>query len=171
MKRKHKSYSKPKTRFEKTRILEEEIIKKEFGLKNKREIWKAEAKIKVFRERAKNLISANHEEQQGLFNKLKKQGFNVNSIADVLSLDKKDYLKRRLQTVLVEKKLATTSRMARQLIVHKKVLVDGKIVSIPSYIIPVELENKITLKISKPKIKKKTEETKENSEENEQDGE
>jgi len=158
MKRKHKSYSRPKTKFDKTRILSEEEIKKEFGLKNKREIWKAESRIKSFRERAKNLISASQQEQEVLFNKLRKQGFKVNTIADVLSLDTKDYLRRRLQTVLVEKKLANTPRMARQLIVHKKVLIDGKAVSSPSYTVPIELETKITLKLSKPKIKKKGEE-------------
>ena len=45
MKRKHKTYSKPKRPFDKARIDEEAEIKKEFGLKNKKEIWKADAKI------------------------------------------------------------------------------------------------------------------------------
>ncbi len=43
--KKHKQYSKPKTPFDKARIDEEAQIKKEFGLKNKKEIWKANAKI------------------------------------------------------------------------------------------------------------------------------
>jgi len=149
MKRKHKTYSKPKRPFDKTRIDEEAKIKKEFGLKNKKEIWKAEARIKSIREKAKKLISANPEEQQALFSKLKKIGLNADSIADVLSLDKKDYLRRRLQTIMVDKKLATTLKSARQLITHKKVLVDGNIVNSPSYIVPVELENKISLKLMK----------------------
>jgi len=152
MKRKHKTYSRPKRPFNKPRILEENVIKKEFGLKNKREIWKAEAKISSIREKAKKLISAEPEKQEALFNKLKKIGLNVDSIAEVLSLEKKDYLKRRLQTVLVNKKLATTTKSARQLIVHKKVLVDGAIIDSPSYIVPVEKENKISLK--ERKIKK-----------------
>jgi small subunit ribosomal protein S4 len=149
MKRKHKIYSRPKRPFDKARIEEEGEIVKEFGLKNKREIWKAEAKIKLMREKAKKLISAKPEEQKILFNKLKKIGLNVNSIADVLSLNKKDYLKRRLQTIVFEKKLAKSAKSARQLIVHQKVLVDGKIVNVPSYIVPVEFENKITLKEDK----------------------
>jgi len=160
MKRKHKTYSRPKRPFDKARIDEEAQVKKEFGLKNKKEIWKAEAKIKIIRERAKKLITAKDEEQQTFFGKLKKIGLEVNSIADVLSLDKKDYLNRRLQTVVLNKKLVTTSKTARQLITHKKVLVDGKIVNIPSYIVPIELENKITLKVSKKKPKAKKEETK-----------
>jgi small subunit ribosomal protein S4 len=154
MKRKHKIYSRPKRPFDKPRIEEEGGIIEEFGLKNKREIWKAEAKIKSIREKAKKLISAKPEEQQTLFNKLNKIGLKVNSISSVLSLDKKDYLKRRLQTIVVTKKLASTMKQARQLIVHKKVFVDGRVVSIPSYTVPVELENKITLKEKKQSKKK-----------------
>lgn len=164
MKRKHKNYSRPKRPFEKIRIEEERKIKKEFGLKNKREIWKTEAKVGLMREKAKNLISASPEEQKALFKRLQKTGLNVNSIADILSLDKKDLMRRRLQTVIVIKKLATTPRQARQLIVHKKVLVDGSVVSIPSYIVPIELENKITLKKVK-KAKKKDEKKEEVAEE------
>ena len=152
MKRKHKIYSKPKRPFDKVRIDEEAKIKKEFGLKNKKEIWKADAKIKTMRQKAKKLISASAKEQQALFDKLKKTGLEVNSISDVLSLDKTDYLKRRLQTVIVNKKLATTTKSARQLITHKKILVNKKVVNSPSYIVPVELEN--TISIKKPKVKK-----------------
>ncbi len=151
MKRKHKTYSKPKRPFDKVRIEEEAEIKKEFGLKNKREIWKADARIKSIRERAKKLISSDEKEQKDLFEKLKKIGLEVNSIADVLSLNKEDYLKRRLQTVVVNKKLATTTKSARQLITHKRILVDGKIVNSPSYIVPVELEKKIFLKEKRKK--------------------
>ena len=155
MKRKHKTYSKPKRPFNKERIEEEAQIKKEFGLKNKKEIWKADAKIKLIRVKAKKLISAKLEEQQALFDRLKKIGLNVNTIADVLSLDKKDYLNRRLQTIVVKKKLATTSKSARQLITHRKVLVDGKVLNSPSYIVPIGLENKISLKTKKKKQESK----------------
>ena len=154
MKRKHKRYSKPKRPFDKIRIDEEAQIIKEFGLKNKREIWKAEANINSIRKRAKELISSDPEEQQALFNKLKKIGINVNSIADVLSLDKQNYLKRRLQTVLVAKRMATTSKSARQLITHKKVLINGRVLNSPSYIVPIKLENKISLKETKKKENK-----------------
>jgi len=152
MKRKHKQYSRPKRPFDKTRIDEEAGIKTEFGLKNKREIWRAEARIKSVREKAKNLISATPEEQRLLFERLQKTGLKVNSIADVLSLDKKDYLKRRLQTIVLKKKIATTAKGARQLITHKKILVNGQVNNKPSYIVPLELENKIKIK-QKPKKK------------------
>ena len=161
MKRKHKTYSKPKRPFDKVRIDEEAKIKKEFGLKNKKEIWKADARIKSIRERAKKLISSDEKEQKDLFKRLKKIGLEVDSIADVLSLNKEDYLKRRLQTVVVNKKIATTTKSARQLITHKRILVNGKIVDSPSYIVPVELEGKISLKEKGKKLKEKVEEVKE----------
>ncbi|MFH1325788.1 MAG: 30S ribosomal protein S4 [archaeon] len=154
MKRKHKRYSKPKKPFDKPRLIEEEKIKKDFGLKNKKEIWKSESRIKEIREKAKKLISADVEKQNAFFSRLKKIGINVNSIADVLSLDKKDFLKRRLQTVVFEKKIANTQKNARQLITHKKILVNGKAVNSPSYIVPIEYENKISLKKEKLKTEK-----------------
>ncbi len=153
MKRKHKIYSRPKRPFDKTRIEEEGKIKEEFGLKNKKEIWKADARIKEIREKAKKLISATENEKEAFFNRLKKMGFKVNSIGDVLSLDKRDYLKRRLQTVLVDKKIASTTKGARQLITHKKVLINGNSINAPSFIVPIDLENKISLKERKVKSK------------------
>ena len=161
MKRKHKKYSRPKRPFDKARIDEEGEIKKEYGLKNKKEIWRAEARIKVMREKAKKLIGAKADEQKVLFDRLKKIGLNVNSIGEVLALDKKYYLNRRLQTLVASKWLSPTTRAARKLITHKKVLVNGKVVDSPSYIVSVEMEEKISLK----KRKKKKEEKKEKSEE------
>jgi small subunit ribosomal protein S4 len=158
MKRKHKTYSRPKRPFDKSRIEEEVRIKEEFGLKNKREIWKADAKIKEIREKAKKLISSSEEEKNAFFERLKKIGFNVKSISDVLSLDKRDYMKRRLQSVLVNKKMAHTPKGARQLITHKKVLIGGNSINSPSYIVPIVLEDKITLKPMKVKQKIKKEE-------------
>lgn len=163
MKQKHKKYSKPKKPFNKERFEEEAEIKEKFGLKNKREIWKADAKIKSMREKAKKLISASPEEQKALFDRLKKIGLEVNSIGDVLSLDKKDFLNRRLQTIILKKKLTTTQKSARQLITHKKVIINGHVIDSPSYIVPTSLENKIFLKPKK--IKEKKVETKEIKEE------
>lgn len=149
MKRKHKIYSRPKRPFDKKRIEEEGVIKKEYGLKNKREIWKADARIKLFRERAKKMVYAGEDERKKFIEKLNSTGIKVSSIGDVLSLTKEDYLKRRLQTVVFKKGLAKTVKEARQLITHKKILIDGKAVSIPSFIVSVEMEKKIELKKKK----------------------
>ncbi len=154
MKRRHKIYSRPKRPFDKARILEENEIKKKYGLKNKREIWKAEAKVTSMRQKAKRLIKADEEDKKVLFLRLQKIGLNVASISDVLGLDKTNYLERRLQTVIFKKNLAPTVKSARQLITHKKVVVNGNVVDVPSYIVPVSYENKIEIKkkIKQPKV-------------------
>ena len=145
MKRKHKSYSKPKRPFDKTRIEEESRIKQEYGLKNKKEIWKAESRIKLIREKAKKLISSPEQDQKALFEKLNKLGIKVKSIGDVLSLEKKDYLDRRLQTIVFKKRIATTPKQARQLITHRKIIVNNSVMDSPSYLVPIEKENKIKI--------------------------
>ncbi len=158
--RKHKRYSRPKRPFEKERILEEAEIKEKYGLKNKREIWKVDSKLKRIRERAKNLIPKSEEEKKKLIEQLKKLGLNVNSIEDILMLTREDLLERRLQTILVRKGLAPTMKAARQMIVHKKIIVGGKAVDSPSYIVPKKFENDITIK-KKTKKEEKPEEAKE----------
>lgn len=172
MKRKHKLYSRPKRPFDKARIDEEAIIIEKFGLKSKTEIWKADAKVKLIRQKAKNLITASQEEQQAFFARLKKIGFNVKSIADVLSLTKEDYLQRRLQSVVVAKKILPTMKAARQAITHRKIIVNTNVTDSPSYIVPVEFENKISLKqktkkaikLEKPVESKETEAAEESEE-------
>src|SRR3989338_2421901 len=115
MKRKHKKYSRPKRPFDKGRIEEEAGIKKKYGLKNKREIWKADAKVRVMRQKAKKLIKAAPEEQKTLFLRLQKMGLKVSSIAEVLGLNKTDYLERRLQTVVFKKGISPTVKTSRQM--------------------------------------------------------
>ena len=56
--RKKKKFDWPKKLYDKPRIDAENKIVSQYGLKNKREIWKTEAKIKYFRSRAKKLITS-----------------------------------------------------------------------------------------------------------------
>ena len=153
MKRKHKLYSRPKKLYDKKRIEEEKLIVEKFGLKNKREIWKAQAKVDLMRGQAKDLISASEEEKESFFKRLRRIGLNVDSIADVLSLNKEDYMMRRLQTIVFDKKIAPTIKSARQLITHKKIRVNDGIVNSPAYVVPIEFENKISLKQRKRESK------------------
>ena len=139
-------FSRPRKPFDRQRIDDENILVKKYGLKNKREVWKAKTLVSKFRSRAKALIGKDIEEQNIFFDRLSGMGINVNSVADVLALTEENIFSRRLQTVLFKKKLANTPKQARQLIVHKNVLVDGKIVNIPSFVVTKDLENKLSLK-------------------------
>ena len=158
--RKAKSYLRPWKLFESARIKEENVLVERYALKNKREIWKALAKITYFRHRAKVLAGLPLEEQEVLFRKLTSIGLKVDNIADVLSLGIENLLRRRLPTIVLNKGFAKTPKQARQMVVHKKILIDGKVVNVPGYIVRTDEEDKITLRASKPKVEKKAEQPK-----------
>lgn len=142
--RKHKKYSRPKKPFDTVRIKAENELVTKYGLKNKREIWKAKAKLDIIRRRAKELLHESSEEEQTLFlKKLAKQGYKVENIVEILSLTEENVLDRRLQTILMKNGIATTPKGARQLITHKHILVKDKVVNIPSYHVEISEEGNI----------------------------
>jgi len=158
--RKKKAYKNPKKPYEKERIEGENALVKKYGLKNKTEVWKTLAKVNYYRGRAKALAKLPLEEQEVLLNKLKALGLKTETSADVLDLKVEDLLERRLPTVVAKKKIANTTKHARQLVVHKKIIVDGNIVNSPSFLVPIHKEDKISIKEKKkiPKQKPKVEE-------------
>jgi small subunit ribosomal protein S4 len=154
MKKSRKKYEKPVRRWDKERIEKEKELLKKFGLRRKKEIWRAEALLRKFRRLARKLIaSPNKEEEKILIKKLASLGIlkedaNVN---DVLRLNVEDILKRRLQTIVAEKGLANTIKQARQLIVHGKVKIGERKVVYPSYLVRVDEEDKIQVEGSQKK--------------------
>ena len=151
--KKHKKYARPRKKFELVRMKEENSLLSKYGLKNKKEIWKAEFRINKIRKQAKDSI--NKPQQAGqIVSKLNNLGFKVSAVDDILALTKEDLLERRLQTVLARKGLAKTMKEARQLIVHKHIRVDKNIVNIPSFIVSLSNEDKIS--VVKVKNKEKT---------------
>lgn len=108
------------------------------------------SQLTTFADQAKRLIAASGDqadkERKQLFGRLERLGLLAagSTLDEVLSLKETDIMSRRLQTVLVNKGLARTMKQARQFIVHKHVMVDGKIVTTPSYLVPVAHEASIT---------------------------
>lgn len=159
IKNKHKRFARPRKAFDSKRIAEENLLVAKYGLKNKREIWRADFAVKIIRRNAKALITAEENEKNEFIERQQKKGLNVKSIGDVLALSKEAILQRRLQSILVDKKLARSPKHARQLIVHKHVAIDGKKVNIPSYQVLDGEEDKISmiLKAKPLKVEKKGE--------------
>lgn len=148
MRRQHKKYKRPKSLFGKERIEEEKNLIKSYGLKNNREIWKAEGIINKIRKTAKQLLTASSEEQEVFLKKMINLGLanNNSKLDDMLGLTKVNILERRLQTILFKKNLAHSQKHARQLITHRHILVDNKIVNAPSFLVPKEMEAQIKIK-------------------------
>ncbi len=150
--RRRKNFRKPRRIYDSLRIGQENQIERKYGLKNKREIWRAKYQIDDVREKAKKVLTAEYEEQMKLIDKLKGKGFEVEKIADILALSEEDWLKRRLQT-LVFKKYKIKPKQARQLITHRHILINGRIITIPGYIVKKEEEKLIEMNL-KPKKEK-----------------
>ncbi|MBI2565143.1 30S ribosomal protein S4 [Candidatus Woesearchaeota archaeon] len=149
IKKLRKKYSKPSHPWQKKRIEDEAIILREFGLKNKRELWKSSSILKQFTAQAKNLIAARSEqsekEKKQLLDKLQSLGVLKGKIEldTVLGLSVKDVLNRRLQTLVVKNGLVRSTKQARQLITHQHVQVKDKTVSSPSYLVRIDEEQHI----------------------------
>ena len=122
-----------------------------FGLKTKQELWKTQTELSRVRLQARSLLALRQEERKRkepiLMESLTKIGLvdQSSTLDDVLSLQVNDLLSRRLQTMAQRKLFFKTPYQARQAIVHGHVMIGDSIVTIPSYIVKIEEENKIRL--------------------------
>lgn len=154
MKRQRKKYERPLKPWDKERIERERELTKNFGLKNKKEIWKAEALSRKYRRLARTLeAKKDKEKEKPLLEKMIKLGLlnDGASLDDVLGLKVENFLERRFQTIVLRKGLANSAKQARQAITHGHVFIDGRKIVYPSYLISRDEENKIQsdLKIQK----------------------
>ena len=152
-----KKYETPRHPWQASRIESERILFKEYGLKNKKEIWKAQSLLRNFAKQAKNLatIKTQHDKKQKeqiLARLIKLDLLKANAqLEDVLGLNLRNVLDRRLQTMLVKKGLTKTAKQARQFIVHGHVTVKGQKINIPGYLVSKDEEDAITFS-SKSKL-------------------
>jgi small subunit ribosomal protein S4 len=143
---------KPKKIWNKQLLLEELQLVGEYGLRNKKELWLARAHLKQITRRARSLLSMTAEERAPLEMPFKERLYKMGFIEDpnvpldrILSLDVRAVLERRLQTMVYRMGLAKSIHHARQLIVHGHVLVAGRRMTSPGFLVPRELEDKISL--------------------------
>ena len=146
IKKQRKKFSKPGHPWNKERILAEQELLKEYGLKRKKEIWKMDSILSGFARQAKELITGEDDIKKGqLLGKLISLGLlkEGSRVEEVLSIELKDILGRRLQTLVFRKKLARSIDQSRQFIVHEHISIGDKKITVPSYMVSVDEENLI----------------------------
>ena len=155
-KKQRKKFSSPTKRWSKERIDEEKELVKEYGLKNKKEIWKAESKLRNFTRQTKRLVAittkqAEREKEQLL---LKLKSLSLLPVTarteNILDLNLRVILDRRLQTLVYQKGMARSVKSARQMITHGHILVNKIKLTIPSYLVNSKEEQLITIYHSSP---------------------
>jgi len=134
-----------------TDILQSELkLQGQYGLRNKRELWRHKTTMSRFREIARSLSGMPTEQRQKLekqlLERLNRLGIlpETGVLDDVLDLSLEDILERRLQTMVFSKGLAKSIFQARQLITHGHIAIDGRRVPSPSYLVLRDEEAKIT---------------------------
>jgi len=167
-----KRYEPPTHPWQAVRMADEVALVKKYGLRNKRELWKAHSILRKYRREARKLLARStvaggseraKEEEIKILEKLNKMNLlgEDAKLDDVLALKTDDILERRLQTQVYRQGLANSIKQARQLITHGHIAVAGRKVTIPSYLVRKDEEAQIghyvgssmTIKSSKAKAK------------------
>ena len=146
-----KKYKKPHAPWEKTRLEEELKYLGDFGLRNKRELYRHRYQLTQFRKLARKLRTKPSAINE-LIGKLNRLGLvSLNSTPDdVLSLNLEDILNRRLQTLVFKNGFARSIYQSRQFIVHKHISVNGKVTNSPSYLVKKNEEDTIRFQTFSP---------------------
>ena len=155
-KKKHKTFNTPKRPYETDALMEELRIIGAYGLRNKRELWKAHTELSTLRGRARDLLSLEPDErarrEQALIHKLALRGLVMENgrLEDVLTLSVEDLLERRLQTYIFRRGMANSFFQARQLITHGHIAINDRKVTAPSYQVKITDEETLDYAKSSP---------------------
>ncbi len=146
-----KHYDTPSHPWQKVRIEEEAGLIHQYGLKNKKEIWKANTKVREMRRQARKLTAKSSDlqaqkERDLLLAKLNRLGIleQNSSLEDILRMSPENILNRRLQTQVYLQGLASTVKQSRQLIIHGHIAIDGAVTRVPGMLVTKLQEKNIT---------------------------
>lgn len=154
-----KTYVTPRRPFEKERLDQELKLIGEFGLRNKREVWRVKYTLAKIRKAARELLTLDEKDPKRLFegNALLRRLVRVGVLDEsrmkldyVLGLRIEDFLERRLQTQVLKHGLAKSIHHARVLIRQRHIRVRKQVVNIPSFVVRLDSEKHIDFSIKSP---------------------
>jgi len=147
--RRRKKYNSPGHPYQETRLESELVLVGKYGLRNKKELWKARTRMGNYRAQAREILALEAEERDEregiLITKLARLGIVEEGTTsdEVLGMEVEAILSRRLQTLVLETGHASTIHQARQLIAHRHIAIGGRVITSPSYLVPLQEEDQI----------------------------
>lgn len=129
------------------RIQKEHGLKEKYGLKNLRELWVLDSELRRIKQNVRNVLSGKSSEETGrqIMERLTRYNVLANGakLDDLLVLDVESLLERRLQTMVLRKGLARTLKQARQFVAHGLIMVNGRRMTSPGYLVLAKEEGAI----------------------------
>ncbi|XP_069123120.1 small ribosomal subunit protein uS4 [Argopecten irradians] len=154
-----KTYTTPRRPFEKERLDQELKLIGEYGLRNKREVWRVKYTLTKIRKAARELLTLDEKDTKRLFegNALLRRLVRIGVLDEtkmkldyVLGLRLEDFLERRLQTQVFKLGLAKSIHHARVLIRQRHIRVRKQVVNIPSYMVRLDSQKHIDFSLRSP---------------------
>merc|ERR1712156_1311841 len=125
-----KTYTTPRRPFEKERLDQELKLIGQYGLRNKREVWRVKFTLAKIRKAARELLTLDEKEPRRLF-RIGVLDEGKMKLDFVLGLRLEDFLERRLQTQVFKLGLAKSIHHARVLIRQRHIRVRKQVVNVP----------------------------------------
>ena len=131
----------------------------EYGLKNKREIYRTNFQLSKIRRAARDLLTRDEKDAKRLFegNALSRRLVRIGVLSEdkmkldyVLALTPEDFLERRLQTQVFKLGLARSIHHARVLITQRHIAVGKQIVNVPSFLVRLDSQKHIDFAPNSP---------------------
>merc|ERR1712106_507928 len=154
-----KTYTTPSRPFEKARLDQELKLIGEYGLRNKREVWRVKYSVAKIRSAARELLTLEEKDGKRLFegNALLRRLVRIGVLDEtkmkldfVLGLKIEDFLERRLQTQVFKLGLAKSIHHARVLIRQRHIRVRKQVVNIPSFVVRLDSQKHIDFSLKSP---------------------
>ncbi|MES1909697.1 MAG: 40S ribosomal protein S9 [Cercozoa sp. M6MM] len=148
-----KTYKTPRRPFEEGRLKAELKLCGEYGLKNKREIWRVQLTLAKVRKTARQLLTLDEKDEKrqfegaALLRRLTRLGIlgeEEQRLDFILGLTIEKFLDRRLQTIVFRKNLANSIHHARIKVKHGHIKVGKRVVDVPSFMVRTDSEGLIT---------------------------
>merc|ERR1712045_206483 len=149
----------PRRPFEKARLDQELKLIGEYGLRNKKEVWRVKYTLAKIRTAARDLLTLEEKDPRRLFegNALLRRLVRIGVLDEskmkldyVLGLKVEDFLERRLQTQVFKLGLAKSIHHARVLIRQRHIRVRKQVVNIPSFIVRLDSQKHIDFSLRSP---------------------